>query len=106
MRRFHLLAIVLCLVTSLTRLAGQTTTGSIVGTVSDPSGAVIAGANITVTNINTGIAVKTTSDSAGDYVVTPLSVGRYSVTVEAAGVQKTPAPHNSGNTEDPLRRHS
>src|SRR5262249_61823155 len=91
---------VLCLVTSLTRLAGQTTTGSIVGTVSDPSGAVIAGANITVTNINTGIAVKTTSDSAGDYVVTPLSVGRYSVTVEAAGFKKTLRTHNKGNGED------
>jgi len=75
MRRFHLLAIVLCLITSLTRLGGQTTTGSIVGTVSDPTGAVISAANITVTNINTGIAVKTTSDSTGNYVVTPLSVG-------------------------------
>jgi hypothetical protein len=85
MHRFHLLAIVFCLITSLARLGGQTTTGSIVGTVSDPSGAVISGANITVNNMDTGIAVKATSDSTGNYVVTPLSIGRYSVGVEAAG---------------------
>src|SRR5882724_3260961 len=103
MRRFHLLAIVLCLITSLTRLGGQTTTGSIVGTVSDPTGAVISAANITVTNINTGIAVKTTSDSTGNYVVTPLSVGRYSVTVEAAGFKKSVRTDITVNVQDRVR---
>src|SRR6266436_5502009 len=103
MHRFHLLAIVLCLITSLTRLGGQTTTGSIVGTVSDPTGAVISAANITVTNINTGIAVKTTTDSAGNYVVTPLQVGRYSVTVEAAGFKKSVRSDIPVNVQDRVR---
>ena len=63
MRRFHVLAIVFSLITALARMGAQTTTGSIVGTVSDPSGAVISGANITVNNMDTGIAVKAASDS-------------------------------------------
>src|SRR5258708_14166813 len=84
MRRFHRIAIVLFLFTSLTRLGAQTTTGSIVGTVSDPSGAVIAGANITVTNIDTAIAVKTTTDATGNYAVPPLSVALCPVGLEAS----------------------
>src|SRR5262245_39324845 len=68
----------------------QTTTGSIVGTVSDPSGAVVAGATVTVTNEGTGIvAIKTTTDAAGNYVATTLPVGRYSVAVEAPGFKRS-----------------
>src|SRR5437773_1662384 len=93
MHRFRFLALVFCLVTVLTRLGGQTTTGSIVGTVSDPSGAVISGANITVNNMDTGIAVKASSDSTGNYVVTPLAVGRYfsRLAILTAGTAPTPA---------------
>src|SRR6476660_7384487 len=103
MRRFHVLGIVFCLVTFLTRLGGQTTTGSIVGTVSDPSGAVISGANITVNNMDTGIAVKAASDSTGNYVVTPLSIGRYSVGVEAAGFKKALRTDITVNVQDRVR---
>ena len=85
MQRLCVLVLVLCLFVSLAPLSAQTTTGSIVGTVTDPSGAVIAGANVTVANMDTGISMKTSSDSTGNYVVTPLAIGRYSVTVEAAG---------------------
>src|SRR5262249_38301108 len=64
----------------------QTTTGAIVGTVTDATGAVVAEvATVTVTNMDTGIAVKTNTDSTGSYVVTSLPVGRYSVMVEAPG---------------------
>ena len=103
MHRFRFLALVFCLVTVLTRLGGQTTTGSIVGTVSDPSGAVISGANITVNNMDTGIAVKAASDSTGNYVVTPLSVGRYSVTAEAAGFKKSVRTDITVNVQDRVR---
>jgi Carboxypeptidase regulatory-like domain len=67
----------------------QTTTGSIVGTIADSTGAVVANAAVTVTNIDTGATTKTTSDSSGNYVVTPLPVGRYTVTVEARGFKKS-----------------
>src|SRR5215831_12313211 len=67
----------------------QTTTGSIVGTVTDRTGAVVPGATLTVTNIDTGGTNKTITDSSGNYAVTPLPVGHYSVTVEAKGFKKS-----------------
>ena len=67
----------------------QTTTGSIIGTVVDPSHAAVSSAAVTVTNVDTGIATKTVTDSSGNYVVTPLPVGHYSVTVEAPGFKKS-----------------
>ncbi|PYT24892.1 MAG: TonB-dependent receptor [Acidobacteria bacterium] len=97
------LALWLCLFAFLAPLSAQTTTGSIVGTVTDPSGAVIAGATVTVTNMDTGIAVKTPSDSTGNYVATPLPVGRYSVTVEAAGFKKSVRSDITVNVQDRVR---
>jgi len=75
--------------------AAQTTTGSIVGKVTDPTGGVVPNAAVTVTNVDTGISTKTATDSSGNYAVTPLPVGNYSVTVEAAGFKKSV---NSGIT--------
>src|SRR5439155_1018198 len=66
-------------------------------------GAVISGANITVNNMDTGIAVKAASDSTGNYVVTPLSVGRYSVTAEAAGFKKSVRTDITVNVQDRVR---
>ena len=47
----------------------QTTTGTIVGTIRDSSGAIIAGAKIRVTNEGTNIAISVTSNDSGDFVV-------------------------------------
>ncbi len=66
----------------------QTTTGSIVGTVTDPSGGIVSNAGVTVTNMDTNTVLKTTTDAAGSFVFTPLLVGRYSVAVEATGFKK------------------
>src|SRR6516164_4692036 len=82
-------ALAFFLIVFLLPLGAQTTTASIVGTVTDPSAAVIGNAAITVTNLDTNISVKTTTDQAGNYVVTPLPIGRYSVAVEAAGFKKS-----------------
>ena len=84
----------LCLTLSLFLAAGpataQTTTGSIVGIVTDPSGAVVPGATVAVTNEGTGITIiKITTDAAGNYVATTLPPGRYSITVEATGFKKS-----------------
>ncbi len=82
----------------------QTTTGSIVGTVTDSSGAVVAEvATITVTNMDTGIAVKTNTDSTGNYVVTSLLVGRYSVAVEAPGFKRAVTSGFTVNVQDRVR---
>ncbi|HVP47175.1 MAG TPA: carboxypeptidase-like regulatory domain-containing protein, partial [Bryobacteraceae bacterium] len=72
MRVSRVVTVVLSLIVFLLPAGAQTTAGSIVGTVTDPSGAVIGGAGITVTNIDTGIATKTATDNSGNYVVTPL----------------------------------
>ena len=67
---------------------GQTTTGSIVGTVTDPSDAVVASAAVTVTNVDTGSTFRTTTDTGGSYVVTPVQVGQYSVSASAPGFKE------------------
>ncbi len=103
MQRLHVAGILLCLMFSLAPLDAQTTSGAIVGTVTDPSGAVIGGASITVTNVDTSISVKATTDASGDYVVTPLPIGRYSVTVEASGFKKSVRSDITLNVQDRVR---
>lgn len=63
----------------------QIDTGSIVGTVRDPSGAAVPKASITVTNTATGVSATTQTNSAGEYQVTALIPGTYSVKVIAPG---------------------
>ena len=84
-------------------LGAQTTSGEIVGTVTDATGGVVAGATITVTNMDTGISVKATTDTSGNYVVTSLGIGRYSVSVEATGFKKSLHNDLTLNVQDRLR---
>jgi hypothetical protein len=63
-------------------------TGSITGTVRDSSGAVIPGAQVTVTAPATGAIHKTTTNNAGDYLVAGLSPGQYDLAVAAQGFKK------------------
>jgi hypothetical protein len=62
--------------------------GAISGTVQDPTGAAIPGAKVAIKSNNTGIVVMATSTSAGDYSVSTLDPGDYTVTVTAAGFEK------------------
>src|SRR6266478_2232511 len=64
------------------------TTATIVGTVTDSSGAVVPSVSITVTARDTGLTRKTTTNLSGNYVVTFLPVGQYSVTAEVSGFKK------------------
>jgi len=66
----------------------QVTTGDVLGTVTDQSGAVIPGAKITLTNLATGIKATAKSNEAGDYVFNLLPPGHYSVAIEATGFKK------------------
>jgi Carboxypeptidase regulatory-like domain len=70
---------------------GQATSvngGSIQGSITDPSGAVVPEANITITDIDTGTVKVVTTDSAGFYSVGPLLPGNYTVSVTKAGFEK------------------
>jgi hypothetical protein len=59
--------------------------GQFTGTVTDPSGAAIAGAKITVTNRATNLSVSTTTNTSGAYSIKELPPGQYDVTAEAGG---------------------
>ncbi len=65
----------------------QVDTATVTGTVRDTSGAVVANATVIATETETGIKVSTKSNPDGNYVITPLKIGRYSVSAEAAGFQ-------------------
>ena len=67
---------------------GQRITARIVGTVSDPTGAVVPAANVTSTNRGTGLRSKATTNSEGYYVLTALPVGEYALTIEAPGFRR------------------
>ncbi len=84
-------------------VAAQTTTGSIVGTVTDPSGAVVPGATVTVTNQGTGNSLVITTGDTGGFVATTLPIGQYSVTVEAAGFKKSVSSGITLNMQDRVR---
>jgi len=65
--------------------AAQTGTASIVGTITDPNGAVVPGAKITVKNIDTNHEFTISSDSAGEYVAGGLLPGNYELRAEGTG---------------------
>lgn len=69
-------------------LRAQTTAGELRGSVSDSTGAVVAGAAVTVQNGATSDTRKANSDSDGGYLFPQLPVGRYILTVEMPGFQK------------------
>jgi len=66
------------------QLAG---TGAISGTVSDPTGAVIANATVTATSVDTNVSTVRTTTKNGDYNITPLSPGVYTVRVSVKGFE-------------------
>ena len=70
----------------------QTVTGTVTGTVTDQSGAVIAGATVVALNADTGVASSATSDGAGVYRVSFLPIGRYQLTVQANGFSTQTVP--------------
>jgi hypothetical protein len=84
---FMLLLTLICVCPS-TAFAQQET-ATITGNVKDPSGAIVPGATVTVTNILTNISVKTETDQAGFYVIPSLRPGEYSVIAESTGFAKT-----------------
>ena len=68
--------------------SAQGTTSRVTGVVTDPSGAIIPGATVTLTNPSTNISLTAKTTSAGVYVFDSVQVGTYTVTVEHAGFKK------------------
>src|SRR5206468_8017169 len=67
-------------------------TGSIQGSVTDPSGAVVPNAKVTITNSGTGQKIEKTTGSSGSFSSGPLQSGVYKVRVEAASFQSAEQP--------------
>ena len=67
---------------------GQAVNATLLGTVTDASGAVIASAKVTVTETNTGVSHSGQANESGNYTFADLPPGRYEVTVEQSGFKK------------------
>jgi hypothetical protein len=68
-------------------LPAQTFRGTILGTVTDPSGAVVSGAKVTVKNVGTGLERTTQTSADGSYALPELQIGTYTVTITLAGFE-------------------
>ncbi|HTP68771.1 MAG TPA: TonB-dependent receptor [Dongiaceae bacterium] len=84
------LGLVVCLLMTLAFLGGaissaQTFRGTILGTVTDSSGAAVPGASVTIKNTDTGLTRTVVTGDSGDYSVPELPIGNYTITVEKSG---------------------
>jgi hypothetical protein len=84
---WFLTAVLACLavLVSAPCAAAQSTYGSIIGTVRDSSGAVVAGVRVSLVNQGTSIESKTSTDSNGDYSFLNLEAGKYTLTAASTG---------------------
>ena len=80
-------------------LLAQTNAGSISGTVTDPDGAVVSGARVTLISDGTSASRTLTSDDHGNFVISAVPAGVYRLTVELTGFEK----HESLNISMDLR---
>ncbi len=88
-RAFSALAVLTCLlVVSAGNARAQLTTGDVVGTVTDPSGAVIPNADVVITDLAAGQARSTTTDANGQFTFDALKASHYSLAITAKGFQK------------------
>src|ERR1700681_1564248 len=82
-----------CAVLALTLLLvafsyGQAVTGSLLGTITDSSGASVANAKVTITDANTGISRTTNTNESGNYNFSDLPPGTYTVIAEITGFKR------------------
>jgi hypothetical protein len=94
MRNLFLLGLILSFANLLHAQGGAN--GTILGTVTDPAGAVLSNARVDVTNIATNVTNQTQTASSGDFTLPFLPPGSYRITVQAPGFQKSVTHHKSG----------
>jgi carboxypeptidase family protein len=89
MRTKSFFSVICLLVLAPVVMAAQITTTTMFGTVTDKTGAVVVGADVTVTNTGTNLARSGKTNEQGEYRIELLPVGKYSVAVNAAGFKKS-----------------
>ncbi len=87
MRSAKTLALFLITALASLNVAAQQITGSIRGTVQDPSGAIVRGATVTAKQVETGLTRVVAADRQGEYVLVELPIGHYQLEVQAKGFQ-------------------
>ncbi len=85
--------LVIAIMTPLGANAQMAGYGAISGTVTDSTGAVIGGATVTATLVDQNVSTTRTTTGAGDYSITPLTPGEYTLTVTAKGFEKEIQEH-------------
>src|SRR5215813_517914 len=85
LRQLCWFAVIFLVLAAHPMLAQVTGVATIQGVVTDHSDAIVEGAEVTVTNLETGVALKSVTNDAGLYRLSGLNPGRYSVEVRAAG---------------------
>src|SRR5260370_5782052 len=80
----------------------QVDAGAVRGTVTDPTGAVVANAKVTLTNDATGLSTATVTSADGSYTFGPVKIGPYMIDVEAAGFRKA-TTHVTVNVQEQAR---
>jgi len=100
-----LVCIALLIGGSPTILHGQTGTATLSGTIMDPSGKVVPGADVSITNVDTGVARETKTNGDGIYVLPALQPGRYRVIVTKPGFKQVALTDVTLNTQDSVSRN-
>lgn len=93
MNRFRTTALSLCLLATLPALHAQGLLGTILGTVTDASGASVGGATVKVRNLNTNLEVNAVTKDNGLYQAANLPIGTYSVSIAKPGFQMEVHPN-------------
>src|SRR3954471_1702299 len=87
----RILVVVVVLALACTGFA-QVQNGVFTGTVTDPNGSAVAGADVTLTNIDTGFSTTVKSTQNGVYTTQGLPVGNYKLSIKAAGFKTSEKP--------------
>ena len=82
MRKYFLIAVALFLIA--VSASAQTSRGTVSGVVTDPNGAVIPGAEVTLTNTDTTVARSVVTNDEGFYRFDAVDLGNYSISIAAA----------------------
>src|ERR1044071_8873691 len=93
--KFRLTTLLLSIILASAAAAAQTSRGTVSGTITDQNGAVVSGATVALTNLETNVSRTTTTNSEGFYRFDAVDLGTYSVKISAQGfseVTKTNVP--------------
>src|SRR5258707_726032 len=91
MRHTTVVLVVLAAIALSVPMFGQSATGTVDGTLKDPSGAAVPNATVVLTNTATGLQRSITSDSSGYFNLSSVAAGTYRVAAQAQGFKKSTA---------------